>query len=370
MNLEQMKENLNESWNKSLITIGVSLVAVVFLLEMLVFGISYGGERIDISVSEYLIKKVFVPSGMNCIQLLFMFWFYKCETVDWICRHKAGLLCYSLFVMFATTALTYRYFHVLWIAPCVCQYLHSVYSGRKGVFQIYIITNIFVIVTIVVAIFDGEYKWDYFAMTAVCALGMLFIIYSVTKLLSGFHTEQLEYMQENYNRQEELIRELKIEPMTGLYNRNALKEKIDRIVQINEKKQQESYLAMLDLDHFKRVNDTYGHVSGDVVIRQAASLIKKHMNADVEGFRFGGEEFLLVFHNKTRERVLSILEQICREMEESQFDFETKLTVTFSVGVAAFETDMDCEGWIQKADEALYYAKENGRNQIKMANSR
>ena len=93
MNFEQMKENLNESWNKSLITIGVSLVAVVFLLEMLVFGISYGGERIDISVSEYLIKKVFVPSGMNCIQLLFMFGFYKCETVDWICRHKAT--CYS-----------------------------------------------------------------------------------------------------------------------------------------------------------------------------------------------------------------------------------------------------------------------------------
>ena len=175
-------------------------------------------------------------------------------------------------------------------------------------------------------------------------------------------------MRENFNRQEELIRELKIEPMTGLYNRNAMPEKIQRVVEENGMKQQESYVAMLDLDHFKNVNDTYGHVSGDLVICRAAALIKKHMNADIEGFRFGGEEFTLVFRNKTRDNVLSILEQIRREMEESHFEFDSKFIITFSVGVAAFENGMDWEIWIEKADEALYECKRNGRNQLRLAN--
>ena len=368
MNLEQMKENLNESWNKSLMQIGASLVAVIFLLEMLVFGISYGGGRIEIPVGEYLAKAILLPSGMHVLIALFMFWVYKCESVKWIGKYKGTILCYSLFIMFAISAITYRYYHVLWIAPCVCQYLHSVYANKRGVRRIYLVSNIFAIATTLIALQDGDYQWDYFAMTIVCALGMLYIIYSVAKLLSVFHAEQLEYMQENYNRQEELIRELKIEPMTGLYNRNAMPEKIDRIVEENGQKKQESYLAMLDLDHFKHVNDTYGHVAGDMVICQAATLIKKHMNADIEGFRFGGEEFTLVFRNKTRDKVLSILEQIHREMEESQFDFDSKFSITLSVGVAGFETGMNREMWMEKADEALYDCKRNGRNQIKMAN--
>ena len=367
MNLEQMKDNLNESWNKSLMQIGVSLVAIIFLLEMLVFGISYGGDQIDVMVTVYLVKMVVVPTVIDAILAFLMLLVYKCVSVGIIYRHKETILCYILFVMFAINAVVYRYFHVLWIAPCVCQYLHSVYADQKGVRRIYIITNLFAIVATLLAVFDGDYKWDYFAMTIICTLGMLYIIYSVARLLSSFHAEQLEYMQENYNRQEELIKELKIEPMTGLYNRNALPEKIDRIVEENGKKNQESYLAMLDLDHFKRVNDTYGHVSGDAVIRQAAALIKKHMNADIEGFRFGGEEFTLVFRNKTREKTLSIMEQICREMEESRFDFDSNLTVTLSVGVAGYEPGMNRETWIQKADEALYCAKRNGRNQIKIA---
>lgn len=368
MNLEQMKEHLNESWNKSLMQMGGALLVVCFILSMLVFGIFYGGDLIEGSIFQFLIKMIIFPLVIQVLIVRFMNNIYQCKSIGWICKYKVRILCYSLFIMIAISAMIYRYFHVLWIAPCVCLYLHSVYANRKGVRWIYFITNIFVILITYYAIKDEEYTWDYLAMTAVCVWGMLYIIYSVAKLLSGFHTEQLEYMQENFNRQEELIRELRIEPMTGLYNRNAMPERISRIVDENGKKQQESYLAMLDLDHFKNVNDTYGHVSGDVVICHVANLIKKHMNADIEGFRFGGEEFTLVFRNKTKENVLSILEQIRREMQETCFEFAPKYTITISIGVSAFEAGMSWEQWMEKADDALYQSKENGRNQIRFVN--
>ena len=366
MNLEQMKDNLNKSWNKSLLQIGISLVAIIFVLEILILGIYYSGNLLDGFLVKYIIRMVCLPTIIHVLIAYFMYRIYRCESVAWITKGKETILCYSLFVMLAISAYIFRTFHVLWIAPCVCQYLHSVYASRKGVMRIQIVNNLFIVLITYSAIKDKAYTWDYLAMTAVCALGMMYIIFLVAKLLLGFHAEQVEYMQENFNRQEELIRELKIEPMTGLYNRYALPEKINLIVEANSKKQQESYLAMLDLDHFKNVNDTYGHVSGDLVICQAANLIKKHMHADVEGFRFGGEEFTLVFRDKTKENVLSILEQIRREMEESRFEFDSKFKITMSIGVAAFKPGMDWEMWMDQADGALYDCKNNGRNQMKL----
>ena len=368
MNLEQMEENMNESWNKSLMQIGVALLGAIFLIEILIMGIFYGGNLIEESLLTFIIRKIVLPFIVQSVIVYFMSRVYKCKSILWIVKHKEVILCYSLFIMFAFSVWVYRFFHVLWIAPCVCQYLHSVYASRRGVRSIYLITNIFNIYTAYVALQDKQYTWDYIAMTLVCALGMMYVIYSVTKLLLEFHAEQLEYMQENFERQEELLRELKIEPMTGLYNRNAMPEKIKRVIDENNEVQKESYMAMLDLDHFKNVNDTYGHVSGDQVIRHVAALMKKHMNADIEGFRFGGEEFTLVFRNKTKENVMSILEQIRREMAESTFSFDKKVSITISVGVAAFEVGMNEEQWVALADEALYESKKNGRNQIRMAN--
>ena len=368
MNLEQMEEKLNESWNKSLMQIGVALLGAIFLLEILIMGIFYGGNLIEESLLTFIIRKIVLPLFVQIIIVYFMNKIYRCKSVAWIVKYKESILCYSLFVMFAFSALVYRFFHVLWIAPCVCQYLHSVYANKRGVRGIYLITNVFIVFTAYVAFKDGDYTWDYFAMTVVCVLGMMYVIYSVAKLLQEFHAEQLEYMQENFERQEELLRELKIEPMTGLYNRNAMPEKIKRIIDDNSEKPRESYMAMLDLDHFKNVNDTYGHVSGDQVIRHVATLMKKHMNADIEGFRFGGEEFTLVFRNKTKENVMSILEQIRREMSETSFSFDPKYTITISIGVAAFEIGMNEEQWVELADGALYECKRNGRNQIRMAN--
>ncbi|MBQ7067312.1 MAG: GGDEF domain-containing protein [Lachnospiraceae bacterium] len=367
MNMEQIKENLNESWNKSLMKIGFVLFGVSFGLEILVFVISYRSGIIESSVDKYFIKKILIPTGIIFFYMLIMFSIFKSKSSYLTNRRKEVFLCYSIFIVCVILAVANRYYQVLWVAPCACQYLHSVYANKKEVRQVYILTNIFVIICSVLAFIDGEYKVDYLAMTIACVIGMLYIIYSVAKLLEGFHSEQLEYLQESYKRQEELIKELQIDPMTGLYNKNALLDKISKNIMKKNKKKQTDYLVMLDLDHFKRINDTYGHVSGDEVICRLATLIKNNLNTDIEGFRFGGEEFIVLFQNSTIENVLLVTEAICINMRDSQFEFDLKLRITLSAGIAGLEYSMDGQSWIQKADEALYFAKNNGRNQIKVA---
>lgn len=367
MNMEQIKKKLNKSWNKSLMKIGFLVIAVIFLLEMFVFAISYLTGITDIQVMEYFLKKIVIPTGIQLFLIGVMYFVYKSKSNYLKNRRKEIFLCYNLFFVLAICVLVNRYYHVLWVAPCACLYLLSVYADKKQVRVFFVITIIFVLLCSLLAFLDGQYKPDYLAMTIVCVIGMLYIIYAVAKLLAGFHSEQLEYLQESYIRQEELIKELQLDPMTGLYNKNALLKKINSVREGKNKKKQVFYIAMLDLDHFKRVNDNYGHVSGDEVIRCLASLIKKYMNADIEGFRFGGEEFMVFFRNNELKKVLFIIEQICKEMQESQFEFDKDFRITLSVGIAKFENGMNHEMWIQKADEALYYAKNNGRNQIKIA---
>lgn len=366
MNMDRVKESLNNAWNKSLMQIGGSLFVVIFLLELLILAVSYQTGNLHMPVLEYIQKKMLLPVSIQAVLIGNMYLVYK-DKIGWLKgKRKEGFLCYSIFFVLVVCALANQYYLVLAVTPCVCLYLHSVYAEKREVRQIYQISNLFVLVCTVLAFRNGDYKWDYLLMTFVCAIGMMYIIYSVAGLLSGFHAEQLEYLQESYKQQEELIRELQIDPMTGLYNKNNLLKKLNLITEKQNKNMGASYLAILDLDYFKKVNDTYGHVSGDTVICRLAELIKGYMNENTEGFRFGGEEFILIFSDSKEEEVLTVLREICRIMRESVFEFDEGLRITLSAGVSRYKAGMDYEMWLGQADEALYYVKNHGRNQMKL----
>ena len=201
-------------------------------------------------------------------------------------------------------------------------------------------------------------------MTALCGVAMIFIIYFLVKLLYTFHDEQMGYIKENYKKQMELIEELNIEPMTGLYNRNAFSEAIDKIVRKPEKQDSEKYLIMLDIDHFKRVNDTYGHICGDEVILSVANLIKGYMDLNIKGYRYGGEEFSIIAEEKSYKEVFNVAKEISALLSQTEYEFDKDFRITISAGIAKYKGTMLREEWISIADEALYRAKENGRNQI------
>ena len=124
-------------------------------------------------------------------------------------------------------------------------------------------------------------------------------------------------------------------------------------------------ISILDIDHFKKVNDTYGHTTGDETLRMVASQLRDQIrHPDVIG-RYGGEEFLIVLPNNELKAAAEQASRLCREIRAMQVEANNNiLSVTVSIGIAQYRIKQEnWEGFLHRADEALYQAKNNGRDQ-------
>lgn len=156
------------------------------------------------------------------------------------------------------------------------------------------------------------------------------------------------------------------DPMTGLNNRRFLEEYVDTLVANSQRTQTALTVMMLDLDHFKMVNDTYGHDAGDAVLKSLSKVLRQAVRASDLVIRYGGEEFMIVLVNAVGEAADQVAEKIRAAVEAMETHVgATALRKTISIGVADFPTDSDTF-WqtVKFADVALYQAKETGRNRV------
>jgi diguanylate cyclase (GGDEF)-like protein len=156
------------------------------------------------------------------------------------------------------------------------------------------------------------------------------------------------------------------DPMTGLNNRRFLEEYIDTLTANARRKQVNMSILMLDLDHFKMVNDTYGHDAGDAVLKALSSVIKISVRASDIVIRYGGEEFMVVLQETSGEEAEQVAEKIRSSVEMMQINHSgIVLQKTISIGLSDFPGDSNTF-WqaVKFADVALYHAKESGRNRV------
>jgi diguanylate cyclase len=150
--------------------------------------------------------------------------------------------------------------------------------------------------------------------------------------------------------------------LTGLFSRSyweqRLLEEFNRCKRSNEN----ACVMMVDIDHFKMINDTYGHLVGDQVLNQFGTLLKQLRVSDIAG-RYGGEEFAVILPNSSLEESLQVSERLRKEIEKFQFDHID--TCTVSIGIALLDKNFeDAYQWLNAADKALYQSKKEGRNRV------
>ncbi|KTC22168.1 hypothetical protein AO390_04575 [Pseudomonas marginalis ICMP 11289] len=156
-----------------------------------------------------------------------------------------------------------------------------------------------------------------------------------------------------------------IDPLTGLANRAAWAERLEQEMILWQQHKDSLLVGILDLDHFKRINDGYGHLAGDKVLKIVASVLKKRLRPGDFLARFGGEEFVVLMPATPVTIGLQLLNELRETVELCPFHFKgERVTITVSMGVTAFRSGERSEVAIKRADQALYRAKENGRNQV------
>lgn len=193
---------------------------------------------------------------------------------------------------------------------------------------------------------------------------------SVTTLQTQLDASQKEIDQ----LREEIARArdaLLVDGLTGLINRQGFDQKLSECLSGPTTSANGPCLLMCDIDHFKQINDTYGHLFGDKVIRAVASAIKENVKGRDVAARYGGEEFVVLLPNTSLQGAHALAEQIRHAIEKGRVrrgnSDETVARVTLSLGVAHYQPGEASTAFIERADRALYLSKQNGRNRVSLA---
>ncbi len=179
---------------------------------------------------------------------------------------------------------------------------------------------------------------------------------------------KIKKLQDELKRSNERLLELSnTDHLTGLFNRRYMMEVLEKEVQRSVRNGNDLSIIMLDIDHFKQVNDRYGHLQGDVVLKRVALQLKKESRSYDCPARYGGEEFIAILPDSSLQQSVFVADRIRVAIQAFTFDGPlASLRLTASLGVAHFskEQSITVDGFIKQADDALYRAKSNGRNRV------
>jgi diguanylate cyclase (GGDEF)-like protein len=202
----------------------------------------------------------------------------------------------------------------------------------------------------------GHRWWDIFGI----------LMHVGSSILAWIILLSLAYFRINY---EKLLQEVNykalIDPLTEIYNRRHFDECLKEAVNLRDNPS--LVLIMLDIDFFKRVNDTYGHVCGDLALQHVTRIIKQNVRESDVLARMGGEEFAVIFSDTSLEEGKKICERIREAVEKTEFIYKNQpIYLTISIGMSQHHGETFYE-FIDKADQALFEAKERGRNRLVVA---
>lgn len=170
----------------------------------------------------------------------------------------------------------------------------------------------------------------------------------------------------------EILKYATLDALTGFYNRRQLDERIKQETASAKRKNTSLCAIMTDIDFFKKVNDTYGHATGDLVLKTVAKIMRSHLREYDIAARYGGEEFAILLPSTNIKDAQIVAERLRSAVEKKVIDIEKvntknktrEISVTISVGVYNYNPEDKAEDLLMKADKALYKAKENGRNRV------
>ena len=231
--------------------------------------------------------------------------------------------------------------HLFWLYPCMIAFYYMLPARPAGIICFIAIALIAFILFPIVSSLD-------------------FLTITFTLFLTASFSYVIFNNYSKTNHQLALL--ASIDPLTLSGNRRALDKKLTKILADQKRTPSKSSLLLLDLDHFKKINDNYGHANGDQVLIELVELIKKFTRPLDSLYRYGGEEFIVLPLTVDLLEAKLVAENLREKIAQSKF--ANDISITVSVGVAEYRAGETAEAWISRADAALYLAKDLGRNRV------
>ncbi|WP_281890030.1 GGDEF domain-containing protein [Paenibacillus sp. YYML68] len=213
-------------------------------------------------------------------------------------------------------------------------------------------------------------------MQPVHTIGILFLFTGTTVIALAITSSGIELLDnlksETEAKQELLVKNIimdtvsKIDALTELYNHKTFHEYLEKLIEQSERNSLPLQLAILDIDSFKRINDTYGHWVGDIVLMRVAAIMKESVTPNDFVARYGGEEFAIIFTEKTLEEAHAIVENIRQKLYITFHPELENKAATISIGLQDYVKGEGKEGLFKGADASLYIAKRSGKNRTVM----
>ena len=358
MEFEEYQREVFTDWRNRLFSASFTAIIIlcfVYVAVFFIFLLTGNFEQSGESPFWYVIQRIVIPLAI-CFSS-----FFTCKALCKKCNvdYKKNLYAMRTLTTVATVITIFNNYFVLVFAVPTISVIASLSFGNKKL----IMNNLlFIYIGLLVAFFtfavDPVHTGQYLYIST--TIGITVIYYFALSVfamsLATVNKKTIDIAHDSLKHREVLLNKLNLDSLTGLYNKGYLTQYLATIIG-----KPNYYLAIMDLDHFKSVNDKYGHLSGDEILVRFAHIVDFQTKFDTHSFRFGGDEFVIVYKGQQQD-FLTILGNISQELKSQVFDFADDLKLTASIGVTAILPSDSTESVFERSDKLMYQAKNTGRD--------
>jgi diguanylate cyclase (GGDEF)-like protein len=361
--MEITKPNLSfDLWREKIIKVFYIIVALIFIAEIVIFFFfrEYGLLGKDLTVFQYIGKYIILTTALNFLIV------FICQIINAL-NIMSQLKNYAVLTMVSLMAAFIAYIHYnigailsIFIIPVFL----TILFGKKKMTGF--ITGLNTILLVLSAIHSAvRIDSIHFYLNVAVAFTLMASAFLISYVLIEYNKANSDYIYASYRTQLSLNEQAKNDSLTGLYNQKTFQSLLKDSIEKAKNLKSPMSLAIIDLDDFKEINDTFGHLEGDQVLIHFTNLLKQQF-ADEEAYisRYGGDEFAIIFPKASKELAylkLESLRQRCKQLSQSQVRAGE---ISFSAGISHYmEGDMNETLLFHQADSALYRAKDNGKGQ-------
>ncbi|ERJ12029.1 GGDEF domain-containing protein [Haloplasma contractile] len=348
-----------EKWNKTMIRHYRNAVIISFIAEIIIY-VGYHPEQLHI---DYLYRYVLIPTLLLFLimVLLNILLLIVPKAEDYLILSTGSII----ITILAYINNTVTVLGIAYILPIIISIFY--YEKSKVLFAFITNVTLFLFMNIYLFKYSSIFSLSNFVTSIVIMIVTILIARGMINEMKSImrHIKiELETKQNLIAEKTMLEKSLKMDGLTNLYNHSTFQTELKKGINFSNTNRIPLGLAIIDIDDFKLINDTYGHQAGDRVIKQVADIIKNNISKNDLASRYGGEEYTIIMINHSNGEAIKRLETIRKKIEMHHSRNIDNHNVTVSIGYMEYSRSMTKDVFFEKTDRLLYEAKHSGKNKL------